>query len=1528
MIRNSGVVLLICTGLFLLYPCPAGHACNSSTLADYTAYPPFIVAAVKPNLLMIVDNSASEYDLSYVDNGSATRQPYYCYDQTYRNTKTDGSPNTYEGYFEPEKFYAYDFTNKFFYETSNLPATCSRYVPNTLCVEGSGLDGSSAQKTVTRFSARGNYLNWLTASKADLQKKILTGGKYDPVGQFLMPESRGCLGWGFIKEALTGDYVEGGGNTSLKITFRVKGPPDPYNSTAPSPGGQTYIDIFAGADYNQEACMSAINIITDSGSNQLDWRNAVYNMNPPPSGCLNSITGADPSLETKQKIVFQQSVQECWQYWKPRDAPALTVGTDAVNAVKNQCPDYVRRCSSDSKKSCSRDQDCGSGNQCLYVQPNTIKAGDPALLCSDDYAGYCASVTPGSVTWVAKEYSSSDACIIAKHNQFCGMMGVPTVVDPTDAPFNSSSFNNLPALLSDLGIEGQMDQPVKTLMVRIRKTSAPSGLVQDFSNLIRFGVMTFNENGSAYECVHLDSGIPCPKVCSTMTTKNCTNYLDCPTGESCVSTTTDADNRDGARIIHHIGYVGNTADESAGDHSSGLIREIDDISATAWTPFAEALYNTIGYFANRTDMRLYTSDFNDNKPPSQYRCQQNHVLLISDGQSTADRRAEVNSLASQYNDGDGQLTTSSDPWSSCPKYSGSRNVDDLAWLARHRDITNFSRQPSSSDEDYYSRIITTHVVYTGVASGEAGECNPETQMHQTALNGGGHYFKIDYYKYDQLKQAIYEILLDVAGSTASGTAVSVLATTGEGEGAVHQAYFYPSRKTGDYEAKWTGYLQSLFVDAYGNVREDSNLNDQLDITSDYILRMWYEPGSRTTKVNKYGDNGDGILDCAYTSGACTAQVCGGRDTCSGTINFDEISSIWEAGSLLFSRPSNERRIYTTLNGDSFISGLLEDVMRGTFHDGNAGALRPYLGVTSGTEAADIINYVRGANIPGYRLRTLTIGGRTDTWKLGDIVYSSPVGSGKPSENYDFKYGDPTYAVFKSQYENRRNVVYVGANDGMLHAFNAGFYDRNNHKFSDSSGPALGEELWAFIPRELLPHLKWLTDTNYTHVYYTDLKPKVSDVRIFAPDGTHPEGWGTILIGGMRFGGKDICLTDDFGSGREDRTFRSAYFALDITVPTSPKLLWTFTDDGLGLTSSYPAVVRIRTDPSKSNDQDRGRWYAVFGSGPTEYAGSSALQGNVYVLDLNSGSNGRITTWASDVNYWRFAGDNNAFMSDAISVDANSDYSHDVVYIGETYFTGGAWQGKMFRLTTKSSTPSDWSISTLFNAGKPITGSASAARDSKGNLFVYFGTGRFIEAADKSTTDQQSFYGIKDTCSPWIPDNYGCDSVVSNLMDVTGAVVSAGGDSVSVPGDSSIRNWTGLLAKIDTKNGWLVRFSHSGERNYVKPLILGGIVAWATYVPSTDLCSPEGKSYVYAVYYETGTAYKKYVFVEEKTTKPDTVGSLKFLGEGAPSSLVGIITKSGTAKGYAQTSTGAIKEFEYDTSLGTYGSKGWKSGGIK
>ena len=297
-------------------------------------------------------------------------------------------------------------------------------------------------------------------------------------------------------------------------------------------------------------------------------------------------------------------------------------------------------------------------------------------------------------------------------------------------------------------------------------------------------------------------------------------------------------------------------------------------------------------------------------------------------------------------------------------------------------------------------------------------------------------------------------------------------------------------------------------------------------------------------------------------------------------------------------------------------------------------LAPYLRATAtGTfTSTNIINFMHGNQITGMRNRMKLVDGELKVWRLGDVINSTPTIVGAPRERFDILYGDQGYRGFAQRWKNRRITAYVGANDGMLHAFNGGYFHRGDdpgttaveHGYyttgetaDDSTKPQMGEEVWGFIPYYLLPQIRWLAETGYTHVSYVDLKPKVTEVNIFTEEsdcggGTtptnagckHPGGWGTVLILGLKYGGSckactakasennggpALTVKADFnGDGDtsdtdDTREFLSGYIVLDITDPdVMPTVLTAFTSSKLGLTTSYPTVVRMSpsTDSKK------------------------------------------------------------------------------------------------------------------------------------------------------------------------------------------------------------------------------------------------------------------------------------------------------------------------------------------------------------
>jgi len=756
---------------------------------------------------------------------------------------------------------------------------------------------------------------------------------------------------------------------------------------------------------------------------------------------------------------------------------------------------------------------------------------------------------------------------------------------------------------------------------------------------------------------------------------------------------------------------------------------------------------------------------------------------------------------------------------------------------------------------------------------------------------------------EQLNKAIGEILKRVS----SGTAVSVLSTSAAGEGSLFQAYFNPSVYTlvdgKIQEITWVGYLNSLWVDQYGNLRED-NGDKRLVLTEDPIIVFDLDTNGDTI-VRKYSDtNGDGVADASL-----------------GAYSLADLQPIWEAGKNLALRTST-RRIFTFIDEDN--DGVKDSTEWGDdkFDTGDAGDLRPYLGAASDLEAENIISFIRQGTYSGCQRERRVDG--SHYWRLGDIVNSTPTVVGMPMDQYHLIYGDTTYLDFVRDKKSRKTMIYVGGNDGMLHAFSAGTY----HEGNDGGTPAIetgwydddeyvGKELWAYIPYNLLSSLKWLADPAYCHVYYVDLKAKVVDARIFSDSGEHgdhPRGWGTVLIGAMRLGGKGITRTDTFyGTTSEERTFRSAYFAIDITNPDTPDLLWEYTDDDLvstddRFTTSYPAVARV-------GEKDvAGNWYVIFGSGPTTYDGAGAATGHVYVLNLVDGQEQR----KFDISLG-----NPSFMASPITVDLGLDYGVDVAYIGASYYdsTDLRWEGKIYRIDIRNLTPVDWTgPSTVISFNQPITVAPVAALDPANRLWLFWGTGRFFSIPDKTSTSVQRLYGVWD---PGAWDSSGTEIYTTQLNPVKDISVYQQG----FMNTSGLTFQNYLAAKraeysstTDPKYGWYLTMTSpigiDGERVINTPTLLGDIVLFPSFKPEGDICQYGGNSYLYALYYETGTAYEESVI---GTTSEDTltIGTNTYekilnrtlLGSGMPTSVVIHAGREEGVTGMVQLGTGVVKEID-------------------
>jgi len=466
----------------------------------------------------------------------------------------------------------------------------------------------------------------------------------------------------------------------------------------------------------------------------------------------------------------------------------------------------------------------------------------------------------------------------------------------------------------------------------------------------------------------------------------------------------------------------------------------------------------------------------------------------------------------------------------------------------------------------------------------------------------------------------------------------------------------------------------------------------------------------------------------------------------------------------------------------------------------------------------VVRYVLGTDFPNYRSRTAAL----NVWKLGDIINGGAVAVQSAIERYDFIYGDQSYIQYYDQYKNRRQVVYVGGNDGMLHCFNGGIpvemtADPMVPMRYDPAGFDLGEELWAYIPFNLLPHLKWLQHPLYCHVYYNDLKAYITDAQIFANDAVHPQGWGTLLIGGMRIGGMPIT------AGGHDYT--SAYFAIDVTDPLNPVPMWEFTDPDLALTVCYSTVAKVKTD-----------WYLIFGSGPKTCGGESDQRAYIYVLDLTTGQL---------LRKWQLP-DDEAFITNIFGADWGMDYNVDRIYLGTCYYDNTLpqdWGGKIYRILTNDDTnPVNWDTATVFDMERPITAEGSIATDEYNHLWVYFGSGRFFSEADEIDYTVQRYIGIREDTTR--------ASTVAGLYDVTGIEVDTNG---VVHIGAGTTTFAALIDTINTTGGWYRDLEGLGEKSLSTTLVFGGAVLFTTFASTGDICSYGGTGSLYALFYRTGTA---------------------------------------------------------------------------
>lgn len=475
-----------------------------------------------------------------------------------------------------------------------------------------------------------------------------------------------------------------------------------------------------------------------------------------------------------------------------------------------------------------------------------------------------------------------------------------------------------------------------------------------------------------------------------------------------------------------------------------------------------------------------------------------------------------------------------------------------------------------------------------------------------------------------------------------------------------------------------------------------------------------------------------------------------------------------------------------------------------------------------TLGSDRLDYIRGD-----RSKEISAAVPTNTFRprdivLGDIVNSGLVYQGSPSGSIT----DASYEAFYASNKSREPVVFVNANDGMLHAF----------KNTD------GKESFAYIPGFLANKLSNLPDQDYSHISMADATPGIGEAQIGST-------WKSVLVSGVGGGAQGV-------------------YAIDVTNPstfTKDNVMWEFTDrdhPAMGNVIGSPRIVKIRTTNSSVTPAVY-KWYAVVASGVNNYATDAYPNtgGNsnpsIFLLDLSFkplGSSG----WVEGANFWRIElpQTSTAIAKGLAGFTVTNNFntsSLESLYAGD--MQGNVW--KLDFSVNGSSNLGTNAVTNLdkFNLGggstpffiakdsannlQPITGEPVITNGTSGTKIVSLGTGKFLEVSDTVVplTTGASFYTLLDQDKVQVIDRSKLQ--VGNL-DINGNVV--------VP---TFTYGYPATAASPLRMGWYFDFDKSiAERQVSDITAVPGKIFFASLYPTKGSCG-EGGGRLYALATQTG-----------------------------------------------------------------------------
>lgn len=522
------------------------------------------------------------------------------------------------------------------------------------------------------------------------------------------------------------------------------------------------------------------------------------------------------------------------------------------------------------------------------------------------------------------------------------------------------------------------------------------------------------------------------------------------------------------------------------------------------------------------------------------------------------------------------------------------------------------------------------------------------------------------------------------------------------------------------------------------------------------------------------ETGTAIYQSIYKSGTFSGDLLAYElDPTTGRIQ----RNTWQANQVL-PTPS-ARNIQATL-----VAGAEPEPFVWSNQNAQRDRVRNALGMPSATfsneQVERVVNYMRGDR--SQEQPTGSLRRRTDV--LGSIINSQPVFVGSPTPGLysgTAFTGANSYNTFVNERASRTRMIYVSANDGMLHGFNA----------------VTGAETYAYMPRAVFSNnLLDYTQPGYTHRYFLDGEITVADAY-FAVPGTFGSSswraaqWRTVLVGTMGRGGRGI-------------------FALDVTDPTSIRLIWEKTAvdiPALGNALGKPVIAQVGD----------GNWRVLVGNGPN----SAGDRAQLLSINLADGSATSIDTGVTG----------SIGLSAAYAWDNNNDGFTERAYAGD--LSGGVWRFSGLDTETPTAVKVFQAVDAV-DVNQPITASPLVAKNPEDNqIWIFVGTGRYLNTGDLSSTAPQTWYGL-------IDGTFISSRSSLSRVGFVGDFTVAGQEFVRRVLDDGVEV-SGAL------RGWYFDLPVSGERMVLPNQLRGRVLLGTTRIPDVnDRCAPTGRGFIMAV----------------------------------------------------------------------------------